>query len=471
MPKGRTRSTTTTSGTQSQNTVGTGTPFAQGVLDQMGQQNVLGQVFAANDGGYQGPREAGINIPTNVGGTYGAIPTTFVPQRTTTDAPNQTYVDVNYQPGIQAGLDNANNQAGALSNLSASGLASVGQQINSPHLGLDQMLAALQNQHNIASNQSTQAQAEVMGEQGGFGGSAFLRGNAMQQGELQRAFDEQAAQLLWQDQARRDDWLRNGAGVAGQWAGLGDLTPQRLLNYGGLDLQNQQQAADVANFNAWNQGSLVDQNADRAAQEAIAQWEQAFNVSQQNAQNDMTRAALEQANAQTGLNNDYYQWAGGQESLDQMLNRLAGLMNTAATAPGGSSSGTMNQTSTTTQQQSSNPLAAFGSLLGAGMQFMGGGGFGSLTGAQGGASMLPQVPSLAQLLPTIFASERRLKDNVIPLFVSKKGIPWYAFTYKGDDTPQTGVMEDEVRYIPGAVKSINGINHVDYNVIAQWEAA
>lgn len=419
MSGGRTRTTQNTTGSTQQSSTATGTPFAQNILDQTQGQNVIGQVFAANDGGYQGDREAAAPIRDSMFANWGPTPTTFVPQQTTAQAPNQvqqTAVDPNYQPGIDAGITNANAQSGALQGVSDAGVAGVTSAINSPHLGFDQMLASLRGQHNIAAAQSTNALAEVAGSQGAFGGTSFARDNAMQSGELQRAFDDQAAELLWNDQARRDQWLRDGAGVAGQYAGVGDLTAQRLLNYGGMQQENLQNTANVNETNAqrdsnnqWLAGTLNDTNASNAAQDSIAQWEAAFQAAQQSARNDTTRAALEQGNAQSGLNNDYYRWAGNQESLDQMLQRLALLMQTSATAPGGSSTGQSTQQSTTTQQSQPSTLSMLGGLASAGIGLATGnpatalGGFGSLTGgAQGGGSMLPQVPTLASLFPTLY---------------------------------------------------------------------
>lgn len=483
MSGGNSRQTQTRSGSQQQQSIGTGTPFATDILSQAQGNNLIGQVFQANDGGYQGNREAGFATPDSARqSTWGTMPTNFVPQRTTGDAPQQqqqTNVDINYQPGIDAGLNNANNQAQQLTDISNAGLAGVQTAIGSPHQGLDEMLAALQGQHNITAAQSTNALAEVAGSQGAFGGTSFARDNAMQTGELQRAFNDQAAQLLWQDQARRDEWLRNGSAAAGAWAGVGDINAQRQLNYGGLDLQNQQHAADTdfanrtadAN-NAFTAGTLNDSNTAASTQDALAAWEAAHQVSVDNNQTNMTAAALDQANNQTALNNDYYRWSGNQESLDQLLNRLMGMMSMSAAAPGGSSYGTSNETSTTTQRNSSDPLAILGSLLGAGMQYFGGGPGGAATRA-GTAALGGGGGAFSTILPAILASERRLKTDIIPLFESRKGIPWYSFRYRDDPNGivHTGVMEDEVRYVPGAVKRINNINHVDYNVIAAWEAA
>lgn len=419
MSGGRTRTTQNTTGSTQQSSTATGTPFAQNILDQTQGQNVVGQVFAANDGGFQGDREAAAPIRDSMFANWGATPTTFVPQQTTAQAPTQvqqTAVDPNYQPGIDAGITNANNQAGALQGVSDAGIAGVQSAIGSPHLGLDEMMTALRGQHNIAAAQSTNALAEVAGASGAFGGTSFARDNAMQTGELARAFDDQAAELLWNDQARRDQWLRDGAGVAGQYAGVGDLTAQRLLNYGGMQQENQQNTANVNETNAqrdanntWLAGTLDDTNANNAAQDSIAAWEAAFQAAQQSARNDTTRATLEQGNAQTDLNNDYYQWAGGQESLDQMLQRLMGLMQVGAAAPGGSSTGQSTQNSTTTQSSQPSTLSMLGGLASAGIGLATGnpmmalGGFGSLTGgAQGGGSSLPQVPTLASLFPTLY---------------------------------------------------------------------
>lgn len=419
MSGGRTRTTQNTTGSTQQSSTATGTPFAQNILDQTQGQNVIGQVFAANDGGFQGDREAAAPIRDSMFANWGATPTTFVPQQTTAQAPNQvqqTAVDPNYQPGIDAGITNANNQAGALQGVSDAGIAGVQSAIGSPHLGLDEMMTALRGQHNIAAAQSTNALAEVAGASGAFGGTSFARDNAMQTGELARAFDDQAAELLWNDQARRDQWLRDGAGVAGQYAGVGDLTAQRLLNYGGMQQENQQNTANVNETNAqrdannaWLAGTLDDTNANNAAQDSIAAWEAAFQAAQQSARNDTTRATLEQGNAQTDLNNDYYQWAGGQESMDQMLQRLMGLMQIGAAAPGGSSTGQSTQNSTTTQSSQPSTLSMLGGLASAGIGLATGnpmmalGGFGSLTGgAQGGGSSLPQVPTLASLFPTLY---------------------------------------------------------------------
>lgn len=486
MSGGRTRQTQTTRGTENQTQTTTGTPFAQDLLGQIGGQNVIGDVFAANDGGYQGDRTAPITVPTNVGGQWGPTPQTFVSQRTTAGAPtatNRTDVNINDQAGIDAGIVNANAQQGALGDLSTQGIGAVQSQIGSPNQGLDAMLQRLRSEHALTSGQQVQDLAGVAGADGSFGGTTFARDNAMQAGRLQSAFDNQAAQLLWDDQARQDQWLRDAPGLAGQYAGLGDLTAQRLLNYGGLNLQNEQNTADVeqqnqdaANFNAWQQGTLTDQNTERATQDAIAQWEAGFQTSDQNARNDLTRAGLQQTVDQAGLDNNYGRWAGGQESINELINRLQTLMGIGAQAPGGTQFGAMNQTTNSTTSQSSSPLSTLGSLLGAGMQFSQLGGFGSLAGAGAGAAGVGGAAAgaaggLSSLLPLILASERKLKTDIEPLFKDKRDVQWYTFKYKDDPTKavQTGVMVEELeRFAPHVVHMINGVKHVNYTALSEW---
>ncbi len=66
----------------------------------------------------------------------------------------------------------------------------------------------------------------------------------------------------------------------------------------------------------------------------------------------------------------------------------------------------------------------------------------------------------------LFGSDRNIKENIIPLG-SERGYPIYAFNYKGDDQTYAGVMAQDVEKImPDAVKTIDGIKHVDYSMIS-----
>lgn len=60
-------------------------------------------------------------------------------------------------------------------------------------------------------------------------------------------------------------------------------------------------------------------------------------------------------------------------------------------------------------------------------------------------------------------SDERMKDNIIEVGESPMGDPVYSFTYKGSNTPQMGLMAQDVeRRDPGAVIEIGGLKHVNY---------
>lgn len=70
----------------------------------------------------------------------------------------------------------------------------------------------------------------------------------------------------------------------------------------------------------------------------------------------------------------------------------------------------------------------------------------------------------AKMLPF---SDRRVKAN-IERIGTRAGLPWYSFTYLGDNdnAPQQGFMADEVEKVcPAAVYDIGGIKAVDYALV------
>lgn len=70
----------------------------------------------------------------------------------------------------------------------------------------------------------------------------------------------------------------------------------------------------------------------------------------------------------------------------------------------------------------------------------------------------------AKMLPF---SDRRVKRN-IERIGTRAGLPWYSFTYLGDNdnAPQQGFMADEVeKVMPAAVYDIGGIKAVDYALV------
>ena len=66
----------------------------------------------------------------------------------------------------------------------------------------------------------------------------------------------------------------------------------------------------------------------------------------------------------------------------------------------------------------------------------------------------------------IMASDERVKDDITPVGELNDGTNLYMYTYKGDDTPQVGVMAQEVeKENPNAVVERSGIKHVDYSKV------
>lgn len=61
-------------------------------------------------------------------------------------------------------------------------------------------------------------------------------------------------------------------------------------------------------------------------------------------------------------------------------------------------------------------------------------------------------------------SDRRAKRDIRRIGRLPNGLPWYSFRYLGDDTPQEGVMSDDVRAVmPEAViVGADGLDRVDY---------
>lgn len=96
-------------------------------------------------------------------------------------------------------------------------------------------------------------------------------------------------------------------------------------------------------------------------------------------------------------------------------------------------------------------------------------GVNSLMGSLGFAS-----GSAGSVIPTILSlfaggSDRRLKDDIVPVARDPRGFNWYEFRYKWDEpgTVRTGVMADEVeKIIPHAVaRNADGIAFVDYGAL------
>lgn len=121
--------------------------------------------------------------------------------------------------------------------------------------------------------------------------------------------------------------------------------------------------------------------------------------------------------------------------------------------------GAVSQYETANEQNYQNQMqqqnAMMSGLFGLGGNVLGGmarsGGFNGL------GSALGQLGYTALGGVTGFASDRRLKENIVPLFKLLNGLTWYTFNYIWSAAPKQGLMADEVEAIrPWAVFDIGG---------------
>jgi predicted nucleic acid-binding Zn-ribbon protein len=76
-------------------------------------------------------------------------------------------------------------------------------------------------------------------------------------------------------------------------------------------------------------------------------------------------------------------------------------------------------------------------------------------GAETGAALLPYLASSA--------SDINVKENISQVGMLDNGLPVYLFNYKGDTTPQIGLMAQDVEKVnKDAVTEIDGVKHVYY---------
>jgi len=83
---------------------------------------------------------------------------------------------------------------------------------------------------------------------------------------------------------------------------------------------------------------------------------------------------------------------------------------------------------------------------------------GSAAGTAAGTALVTKaLPYLASL------SDKNSKENISQVGILDNGLPVYLFNYKGNNTPQIGLMAQDVEKVnKDAVKEIDGIKHVYY---------
>jgi hypothetical protein len=83
-----------------------------------------------------------------------------------------------------------------------------------------------------------------------------------------------------------------------------------------------------------------------------------------------------------------------------------------------------------------------------------------------GPSGLQSLGQIASIAAPFLMSDIRIKENIQPEGVKWRGHNVYTYNYIGDSIRRRGVMAQEVeRFHPEAVKTINGIKHVDYGAL------
>lgn len=231
--------------------------------------------------------------------------------------------------------------------------------------------------------------------------------------------------------------------LAGQQALANNSTLAGLnaQNYNQANTEfNQQQGAQLGanTTNAWlaSQGAFGEANLGTTAQSNALQGAAA----------QLATGQQQQTLAQSALNIPYEQFLQQQAYPYQNLSWLSSLSTGLGSGMGG-------QSSTTSPAPNE---------------------FSQDVGTAAGLGSLGYLGYLAY--PSIAASDRRIKKDIkrIGMHAGNYGeYPMYNFKYKGDDTPQRGVMAQDVEKInPSAVgENGSGIKYVDYSKLARGGAA
>lgn len=164
----------------------------------------------------------------------------------------------------------------------------------------------------------------------------------------------------------------------------------------------------------------------------------------------MTNANSDQMN-QLALNGRGQAFSEAVTARNQPINELSALLSSTQLAnPGAQSSGTPQAqvggvdytglVNSNYQAQLANSGGVMGGLFG-------------LAGTLGSAAMKAGM----------FASDRRVKDDIVRVGTLDNGLPVYSFRYKSGGGIQIGLMAQDVEKLhPDAVAEFDGVKHVDY---------
>lgn len=475
----RTETRNTTSNTNQNVT----TPGTQGATEMFGQvqgADLMGRALGTS--AFTGDRVATAQDVGTYVAQWGATPSVAVAQRSATDTPfqtTQTHVDPNFGAGIQAGLDLANAQAPSLANISSAGLGQIQTRLaGGENAGLVPMLAALRAEHDTTSARTQNQIAQAFGASGAYGGSNQGRESAWTAGEQQRAFDANAAQLIWGNYLNNQNFMMAAPELAAGYAGVGTLPAEQLLHYGGLQQENAAAAAatddanrQIAENNMWRSLTLGDTNAQLAAENDLALRDLNYQQEDARVRNELAAAEAARTRDQAGLDNDFLRWLNEQEVLASQIGNAQGVMAIPGMIPGQTMTNQTTENSTMTARDRQPPWATAAGLLGAGMRMFAPGGFfaGSLSGLGGarnaGAGMAAGAAGAF--------SDRRLKKNIQHILTDWRGVKWYKYQYVDDEgkASRIGVMADELEKLaPQFVfEDESGYLKVDYSELDAWQ--
>ncbi|MXX90235.1 MAG: hypothetical protein F4Y68_13510 [Boseongicola sp. SB0665_bin_10] len=284
-------------------------------------------------------------------------------------------------------------------------------------LSLASVMAGAQ-EHQRLADLTSRNRAQEFGEAAGIfdrGGQTFDRG--------QQVFDSQSVMQNFQDQAQRDKFaqtmgLRGLLGQEGQQRFGQDIALRGLLGQEGQQRYDQD--------TGWR-SQLQGEGRDRFDQDMGFRG-QRFNEEQARFNQELAKRQQDFAEMQYSR----------QEPFGQ-VSQLAGLLGMPSyAAPQYSAPDIVGMTGSNYAARANAAAQRTGGLLG-------------LAGSLGGALL----------------SDRRAKENIRAVGRLHNGLAVYVFNYKGHDTPQIGLMADEVEQLhPDAVRELNGVKHVDYELAA-----
>lgn len=401
-----------------------------------------------------------------------------------------------------AQFDTGNRQAVNLAN------AQMGNQHNQYQAGLQQQAnlanAGFQNEAAAfgvnAANQAAQFNAGAKNnfalQQGAWDYGAASQ-NAQSANQLSQFNTGQLNQNSWINQAAQNEAAQFGANAYNQGA-LANAGFQQQAGLANMDAANSAAAfganwanqASQFNTGAQNQFGLAQfgANTDAASQYAAAQNQYTLMQAQMAQQAALANAGMQADASQFGAAaaNSASQFNATQQNqqIAQQL-QAAGLLGSLSNSYAGNQQGDLAllgtlgaQQQQLDQAQALAPLAqlqAMGSLYGSVPFNLFSGQNTTGTATMNGTNITKSTPSLfSQALAAAQAaaafSDRRLKENIVPVGQLPNGIGLYHFNYIWDPEPKIGVMADEVERIqPEALGPVTlGFATVDYSKIEGW---